>query len=83
MKENYLPSIKSTMSILFLLIINSSYVHSQVPREIPKPHDPVDLTSPFNIILYFGGFVLMLIIFIFWRIYNRRKKENSKNNDDF
>lgn len=67
----------------FLLILLTAIpflqLIAQIPREIPGPNDPIDFTQNSNIILYIGGPIIMVVVFILWR---RSKNKKKKDNDD-
>jgi len=54
------------MDLLFKILL-------QAPPEIPRGDGPVDFSDPLNVILYIGGPIVFVIIFLFWR--KRKNKD--------
>ena len=66
-------------SILLLLSALPIIANAQIPTEVPKPQDnsPINLTDPFELIVFVILPVLFIIFFFVWR---GRKKIETENN---
>jgi hypothetical protein len=47
-------------------------VHAQIPQDIPHQSEPVDFSSPLNVVLYIVLPILMVTVYLYWR----RSKKN-------
>ncbi len=58
----------------------------QIPREVPHPDNntPLDLSNPFEVIIYIVIPVLLIVMYIFLRKKNKRNKDKDqeKNGSD-
>jgi uncharacterized BrkB/YihY/UPF0761 family membrane protein len=76
-------AISSFQKLTFLLVsffytLFSPSVIGQVPQGIPKDNGPIDLSSTSNIIVYVVLPLVVVAIFVIWRIANRRKRREEE-----
>ena len=76
------PSISSFQKQIFLLLsffytLFSPVVIGQVPQGIPKDNGPIDFSSTANIVIYIVLPVIVLVVFVFWRISIRKKRKEE------
>jgi len=67
--------------ILLILLTAMPFLQliAQIPREVPGPNDPIDFTHLPNVLLYIGGPILMVIVFILWRRSKNKKQEDQED----
>jgi hypothetical protein len=68
---------KSGLLIFIFLLcasVNSRLV-AQIPQDIPHQTEPVDFSSPLNILFYIGVPLLMIVLYIIIRKSRRKKNE--------
>ena len=55
----------------------------QIPREVPHPDNntPLDLSNPFEIIVYIVIPIVLLVLYFFLRKKRHNIKNNEKEND--
>ncbi|HLT07635.1 MAG TPA: hypothetical protein VK014_08920 [Cyclobacteriaceae bacterium] len=63
--------------VSFFYILFSPSVIGQVPQGIPKDNGPIDFSSTSNVIIYVVVPVVLIIAFIFWRLYNRKNEREE------
>jgi len=76
------PTISSFQKQIFLLlsffyILFSPSVVGQVPQGIPKGNGPIDFSSTANIVIYIVLPIIVVAGFIFWRMANKKKREEE------
>ena len=76
--NNFLNYISTVFSLLLALILVPCISYSQVPKDVPKPTGPVDLSETSDLVIFL---VIPIVILIIYLIFRRRiiKVKKEKN----
>ncbi len=81
--KNFIRYISTASSFLLAFLLIPSISYSQIPKGIPKPTGPVDLSETSNVIIYVVIPAVIIIAFLIFRkrIFKvkREKRERMKN----
>lgn len=73
-----LPLLKRTIwkTVMLLMLLAFTKVSAQIPQGIPyePDRDPINLRSPWNILLFI---VLPVILFVFYYYWRKKKRRNK------
>ncbi len=70
-------------SIFLLLFVLPIIANAQIPTEVPKPQDnsPINLSDPFELIVFVVLPILFIIFFFVWRGKKKKDIANNANKD--
>jgi len=78
------PFVISSFQKLTLLLVSFFYtlfspsVIGQVPQGIPKDNGPINFNSTSNVIIYIVLPLVVVAVFIVWRIAVKRRRKNEE-----
>ena len=77
-------AISSFQKLTFLVVsffytLFSPSVIGQVPQGIPKNNGPIDFSSTSNIVVYIVLPILVVLIFVFWRMATKKKRQEEED----
>jgi len=77
-------AISSFQKLTFLVVsffytLFSPSVIGQVPQGIPKDNGPIDFSSTSNIVVYIVLPILVVLIFVFWRMATKKKRQEEED----
>lgn len=78
MNNLLLKYISTVYSLLLVLLLIPSLSYSQVPKGVPKPTGPIDLSETSNVVIFIAIPALILIIFLIFRKRIKKVKEDKK-----
>lgn len=79
------PLVISSFQKLTFLVVSFFYtlfspsVIGQVPQGIPKNNGPIDFSSTSNIVVYIVLPILVVLIFVFWRMATKKKRQEEED----
>lgn len=79
------PLVISSFQKLTFLVVSFFYtlfspsVIGQVPQGIPKDNGPIDFSSTSNIVVYIVLPILVVLIFVFWRMATKKKRQEEED----
>lgn len=65
--------------VSFFYTLFSPSVIGQVPQGIPKNNGPIDFSSTSNIVVYIVLPILVVLIFVFWRMATKKKRQEEED----
>ncbi len=65
--------------VSFFYTLFSPSVIGQVPQGIPKDNGPIDFSSTSNIVVYIVLPILVVLIFVFWRMATKKKRQEEED----
>lgn len=78
------PLAISSFQKLTFLVVSFFYtlftpsVIGQVPQGIPKDNGPIDLSSTSNVVIYIVLPLMVVVLFVIWRVAVKRRRKNEE-----